>query len=253
MRVSSVISNITQIVNRSHSNLQDLTADDHNQYQLVDGSRSLRGVKIGLDASKSASPSQGEAFWATDTKKLYYCYSAGTWTQVDFIITSNGASQGDILYFDGGKWEKLPAGTTGQFLKTQGAGANPTWETVPVVYIKVVESDVIIAEALTQRSSSSGTYTKVKEIQIKMGGRIRVTYDYTIQDYTGYGQIYLNGSPVAGTEDSWTGGGSASHDIDVSQDDLVQLYIKNSNNKLTYVSNFRLRGNVVPQAVVNQN
>jgi len=37
------------------------------------------------------------------------------------------AAQGDILYRDSSAWARLAAGTSGNFLKTQGAGANPTW------------------------------------------------------------------------------------------------------------------------------
>lgn len=37
------------------------------------------------------------------------------------------AAQGDILYRGAATWTRLGAGTNGQFLKTQGAGANPTW------------------------------------------------------------------------------------------------------------------------------
>jgi hypothetical protein len=49
-----------------------------------------------------------------------------TGTQVlDFI----SATQGDILYRNASAWVALPAGTSGQFLKTNGAGANPAWET----------------------------------------------------------------------------------------------------------------------------
>lgn len=38
-------------------------------------------------------------------------------------------AQGDLAYFNGSIWTRLGAGTSGQFLKTQGAGANPTWGT----------------------------------------------------------------------------------------------------------------------------
>lgn len=38
-------------------------------------------------------------------------------------------SQGDVIYFDGANWVNLGAGTSGQFLKTQGSGANPIWAT----------------------------------------------------------------------------------------------------------------------------
>lgn len=37
-------------------------------------------------------------------------------------------SQGDVLYFDGASLNRLAAGTSGYYLKTQGAGANPVWD-----------------------------------------------------------------------------------------------------------------------------
>ena len=46
-------------------------------------------------------------------------------TVLDFI---GSAAQGDILYRGASAWGRLGAGTSGQFLKTQGAGANPTWD-----------------------------------------------------------------------------------------------------------------------------
>lgn len=36
-------------------------------------------------------------------------------------------AQGDVLYRNGSAWARLAAGTSGHFLKTQGAGANPAW------------------------------------------------------------------------------------------------------------------------------
>ncbi len=41
-------------------------------------------------------------------------------------------SQGDVLYFNGTDWVRLAAGTSGYFLKTQGAGANPTWDSAAI-------------------------------------------------------------------------------------------------------------------------
>jgi hypothetical protein len=43
---------------------------------------------------------------------------------LDFI---GSAAQGDILYRDAAAWARLAAGTSGQFLQTQGAGSNPAW------------------------------------------------------------------------------------------------------------------------------
>jgi len=42
-------------------------------------------------------------------------------------LTIGSQAQGDILYFNGTNWVRLGAGTAGYYLKTQGAGANPTW------------------------------------------------------------------------------------------------------------------------------
>lgn len=39
-------------------------------------------------------------------------------------------AQGDVLYFNGSNIVKLAAGTSGQYLKTQGTGANPTWASI---------------------------------------------------------------------------------------------------------------------------
>jgi hypothetical protein len=43
---------------------------------------------------------------------------------LDFV---GSAAQGDILYRNATGWARLPAGTAGQYLYTQGAGANPLW------------------------------------------------------------------------------------------------------------------------------
>ena len=45
-------------------------------------------------------------------------------------VTLTSVAQGDILYYNGTAWVNLAHGTSGQFLKTQGASANPIWATV---------------------------------------------------------------------------------------------------------------------------
>jgi len=44
-------------------------------------------------------------------------------------ILATPAQKGDVLYYDGSTWSRLAAGTAGKFLKTQGEGANPAWDT----------------------------------------------------------------------------------------------------------------------------
>lgn len=53
-----------------------------------------------------------------------------TLTQLlDLVTGAAGAAQGDILYRDAASWKRLAAGASGQFLETQGVGANPKWAT----------------------------------------------------------------------------------------------------------------------------
>ena len=48
-------------------------------------------------------------------------------------LTIGSQAQGDVIYASSAStWARLGAGTSGQFLKTQGAGANPTWATLPL-------------------------------------------------------------------------------------------------------------------------
>ncbi len=46
----------------------------------------------------------------------------------DLSVTSE--AQGDVLYRGASGWARLAAGTSGQFLKTQGAAADPVWATL---------------------------------------------------------------------------------------------------------------------------
>lgn len=43
------------------------------------------------------------------------------------MIALGSDAQGDVMYYNGTDWVRLGAGTNGNFLQTQGAGANPQW------------------------------------------------------------------------------------------------------------------------------
>lgn len=45
-------------------------------------------------------------------------------------LTNSSLAQGDVIYYDGTNFVRLAPGTSGQFLKTNGAAANPAWATV---------------------------------------------------------------------------------------------------------------------------
>ena len=44
-----------------------------------------------------------------------------------FIQDPGSEAQGDVLYYTGSQWQRLPAGTSGYVLQTKGASANPVW------------------------------------------------------------------------------------------------------------------------------
>jgi len=61
------------------------------------------------------------------------------------------AAQGDILYRGASNWERLAAGTSGRFLQTQGAGANPQWV--------AASSGLVFLSAQTASASATVDFT----------------------------------------------------------------------------------------------
>lgn len=51
------------------------------------------------------------------------------------VPSPGSVAQGDVLYYNGTNWARLAAGSSGQYLFTSGAGANPSWQYLkPIVY-----------------------------------------------------------------------------------------------------------------------
>ncbi|MBI2101667.1 hypothetical protein HYT53_03565 [Candidatus Woesearchaeota archaeon] len=80
------------------------------------------------------------------------------------------AAQGDILYYNGTSWVVLTAGTSGQFLKTQGAGANPVWSTLNI--------KVAVTQWATAGGTTSTTFVDVADATVTISGLdAGTTYD----------------------------------------------------------------------------
>ena len=90
----------------------------------------------------------------------------------------SGIAQGDIFYVDGsGNVVRLAAGTSGQYLKTQGAGANPTWASAPGGWnvtsktgnYTASDGDIVLVDAsggavtITLPSPTAGAKVRVKK------------------------------------------------------------------------------------------
>jgi hypothetical protein len=63
-------------------------------------------------------------------------------------VTLTGAAQGDILYRNATAWVNLAAGDSGKYLKTQGAGANPIWDSPSTA----VPTQITVANEATDTS-----------------------------------------------------------------------------------------------------
>lgn len=84
--------------------------------------RTTLGVGTG-DSPQFAGINVGNATDTTITR-----VSAGVIAVEGNQVPSPGSvAQGDIIYYGGSTWDRLGAGTSGQLLKTNGAGANPSW------------------------------------------------------------------------------------------------------------------------------
>lgn len=99
--------------------------------RLSAGTLGVEGVEVALNSTaKTHTALNVELGHASDT--TISRVSAGTIAVEGNVVPSpTGQTKGDILYRDTATWERLPAGTSGHVLQTNGAGAAPSW--VPLV------------------------------------------------------------------------------------------------------------------------
>jgi len=100
----------------------------------VDGSGDLKRITF------SAAPANSAEIYVLNSLRTNITATAADNTITSAKIVGNAVTgakiamgsdaQGDVLFYGGTDYERLAAGTSGQFLKTQGAGADPIWGTV---------------------------------------------------------------------------------------------------------------------------
>jgi hypothetical protein len=109
-----------------------------------------------------------------------------THTGGDLSLVSQ--AQGDIMYYNGSTWVVLPAGTSGRFLQTQGAGANPAWAAV------VGTGDVVGPSSSTNNNlaafdSTTGKLIKDSKIATDGNGAISTAGTITASRFIGNGAV----------------------------------------------------------------
>ena len=119
-------------------------------------------------------------------------------TDVGTTITT----QGDILYRDGSGLQRLAAGTSGQFLKTQGTGANPVWGSVTS---KLLGEKTTVYQTRQVLGSSNKNATEITGLATTYGSPVKNTSYFIVRaDIT----QWINGNHARGALQYSVDGGS---------------------------------------------
>lgn len=104
-------------------------------------------------------------------------------------------AQGDIIYRNATEWVKLSAGTSGYFLKTLGASANPEWESIPG------GGDMLSTNNLSDVSNAG---TSRANLGVTIGSDVQaysVVLSSTTASYTTAEETKLSGIETSATAD----------------------------------------------------
>lgn len=97
-------------------------------------------------------------------------------TDLDAIAALSGV-QGDIIYRGASAWSRLGAGTSGQFLKTQGASADPIWDNAGTALSvgTVTKTTASLADGVSEESTISlGKYSIISRLTADRACRVRL-------------------------------------------------------------------------------
>jgi hypothetical protein len=243
MRIGFVggITNISEIPNRSHSVLQNLTADDHKQYSHL----------IGLDSEKpTTGVLPGTLYFATDTQKLY------RYDGINWVYVKTMASFLDLL-----DTPNSYTGYSNKVLKVKATGDGIEFGSAPppekAYYIS---NDIYVAKD-SEVTTSNNTPTLVQTFTLPSdfppNTLVRVYFEIIpiTTTNTAYGRIYKNGSPYGTIRSNpyyitWY---SFTEDLVFSNNDNIQLYIWSSaSGQGVKARNFRILGtNLIPKYTIS--
>jgi hypothetical protein len=178
------------------------------------------------------------------TNATYFEQMSQKGTDADLLNIASTA-QGDIYYNNGGAIARLGAGTSGQVLKTQGAGANPIWgadEGGKILQVQnmitqssmATTSSSYVVTALTDTITPSATSSKI--LLLASGNLNQTTSGQWV-----YATIFRDGSNIAIDNDGFNGIYSAGGDTHTPFN-VHYLDSPNSTSSLTYDIRIRVGG-----------
>jgi hypothetical protein len=103
------------------------------QFDTIHWEQHPVNIKISLDA---AGGSNYEVMGASELLSVPYALYADKAAEVDSLPAD--AEKGDLLYYDGTAWQRLPSGAAGAAL-TMGADSRPFWKTPPTAPDSLME------------------------------------------------------------------------------------------------------------------
>lgn len=167
-------------------------ASDTTLSRSAAGVIAVEGVTVPLNSTTNTHTAQQiELGHATDTT---LSRSAAGVLAVEGNLVPSPASQahGDILYRGASGWERLAAGTSGQFLKTLGAGAAPEWGAVSSGGMTLLGTIDTSSGAMSGGKSLTGlTLTGYKALRLVWNGvSINSTDALQVHDGTGAFSVF---------------------------------------------------------------
>lgn len=142
-------------------------SDPSLNYYVAIGDTAARTAFTPSAATPAAGPGPLHIWYDTDLKRFFTWVSAAweaasaAYSALLADIAGTSFSQGDVIYHNGSNLVRLAAGTSGHFLKTQGAGANPVWAAATATLADADYGDIVV--------SSTGTVWTVDNLAITSG------------------------------------------------------------------------------------
>ena len=93
-------------------------------------------------------------------------------------LTTTLTTQGDIVYRDGSGLQRLAAGTAGQFLKTGGTGANPSWGSVTS---KLLGQKMSVYQTRQVIGSANQSATEITGLAVSYGAPVKNTSYFVVK------------------------------------------------------------------------
>ena len=182
--------------------------------------------------------------------------SAGA-TEAGKVVALDSAGKIATNMFDIASQAEAEAGTDNTKVMTPLRTKQSIDELSPFSLLDVRAGDNSLAEANTERSVATTTYTMVKEIEVVKAGTYRITWDAYYVGGFGSGsanRIYKNGVAFGLEVDPGATYSSQSQDLVFSAGDMIQLYIKHpSAAQNSFAKNFVVSmGAFSDLATVNQ-